>query len=72
MPDQPLVDAVSAGAILIEKVNLAELADIQNIIRQQFQAGLHGAELGKAIHAYYGFAEGEARPRHEWEKPSTS
>lgn len=70
MPDQPLVDAASAGAILIEKVNLAKLEDIQNYIREKFQSGLHGAELGKAVHDHFGFGEGEVRPAREWEKPN--
>lgn len=68
VPDQTLADAIHAGAILIEKVNLAELSTIQNLIREKFQEGLRGIELGKAVHDHFGFSEDEERPKAEWEK----
>jgi hypothetical protein len=70
LPDQPLFDAVKAGALPIEKVNLSQLSDIQAIIRENFLQGKHNAELGEAVRNHFGYTEGEMRPVHEWKNPN--
>jgi|GEM_PF-3317859 len=64
------VNSQAAGAFHIAKVNVNQLAEINEVIQKEFAKGLRGNELGVAVTDYFSYKEGDQIPKPDWENPT--
>ena len=56
-----------AGAIPIRKVNVNNLQEVLDFIKETSAQGLMGSDLGQAVYDHFDYKDGEKPPLSEWE-----
>lgn len=65
---EPQVKAAAVGAVALEKVNVNNIEEVVQAIKEEFSSGKKGNDLANTIERRFKYGDNEEKPKPEWDR----